>query len=501
MHRPATQPDRRSFLGATCGLAASLVSGAALARVARAQAAAAPGRTQQPLLLHMSAAPASVPILPGTATGVLRYSAQQLAGPSGCLFPMPGSHLGPLLRVVRGQRVVVDVHNQIGEDHVVHWHGLDVPADQDGHPMYAFPHGGSYLYDFTVRNRAGTYWYHTHVDMRTAIQAYKGLAGVLVVSDAEERALPLPRGAQDVPLVLQDARFDASNQLVYTPSMMDGFLGDTALVNGRKDFVLQASTRVYRLRLVNASVSRIYKLSWSDGTPMVAIGNDGGLLAAPLTLPFLTLAPGERAELWADFSGKAVGSQITLRSLAFSGAGGNQGGALDVLRVSITQSQPETLTLPAALSAITLYQLKDAINANNPRTFPISMQMMAGFTLNGAPFQMTAVAANEVVKRDTLELVRITNTSGMMQVAHPIHFHGRQFQVHARSVTSAGQVGWQQLVPGCVDAGWKDTLLVMPGETVDLLLRYSKHTGLFLYHCHNLAHEDDGMMRNLRLDP
>jgi FtsP/CotA-like multicopper oxidase with cupredoxin domain len=89
----------------------------------------------------------------------------------------------------------------------------------------------------------------------------------------------------------------------------------------------------------------------------------------------------------------------------------------------------------------------------------------------------------------------------MMQVAHPIHFHGRQFQIRARSVTAGGQAGWNQLVPGCVDAGWKDTLLVMPGETVDLLLRYGQHTGLFVYHCQNLAHEDDGMMRNLRIDP
>jgi FtsP/CotA-like multicopper oxidase with cupredoxin domain len=497
----SSQPDRRSFLRASCGVAAAFASGSVLARSARAQVGVAHGRVPVPLMLHMSAAPGSAQILAGNSTSVLRYTAQQLAGPSGAVHPIPGSHLGPLLRIARGQRVVVDVHNAIGEDHVVHWHGLDVPADQDGHPKDAFPHGGSRLYDFTVRNRAGTYWYHTHVDMRTAIQAYKGLAGVMVVSDAEERALPLPRGRFDVPLVLQDARFNSSNQLVYTPNMMDGFLGNTVLVNGRSDFVLQASTRIYRLRLVNASVARIYKLAFSDGTPIVAIGNDGGLLAAPVQLPYVTLSPGERVELWADFSGKPVGSQIELRTLPFSGAGGSQGGALDVMRVDIVQSEPETLTLPATLANIVPYQLQNAVNANNPRVFPISMQMMVGFTLNGAPFQMTGVAANEIVQRDTLELVRITNTSGMMQVAHPIHFHGRQFQIHARSVTPGGQAGWQQLVPGCVDAGWKDTVLVMPGETVDLLVRYSKHTGLFLYHCHNLAHEDDGMMRNFRIDP
>ena len=171
------------------------------------------------------------------------------------------------------------------------------------------------------------------------------------------------------------------------------------------------------------------------------------------------------------------------------------------MQVHVTQAQPETLQLPATLSTITPYVPQQALNYGNPRTLAISMLMGTGFVLNGAPFQMTGVAANEIVRRDTLEHLRITNTSGMMLVGHPIHFHGRQFQVLGRSVSATHQAGWQSLAQGFVDEGWKDTILVMPGETVDLLVRYSSYTGLFLYHCHNLFHEDMGMMRNLRIDP
>jgi FtsP/CotA-like multicopper oxidase with cupredoxin domain len=338
--------------------------------------------------------------------------------------------------------------------------------------------------------------------MRTGFQAYRGLAGPLVVSDAEEQALALPRGQLDLPLVLQDASFDAAGQLSYSPlNMQNGFLGTTQLVNGKANAAMNIATRVYRLRIVNGATSRVYKLAWSDGTPMVVIGNDGGLLAAPSLRPYVTLSPGERAELWADFRNHAVGSQVVLRSLPFSGVSNGQGGQLDLMRFHIAQSQAETLQLPATLSSIQAYVPQQAANYGNPRTFAVSFSPGVGFTLNGGTFQMTGVAANEIVRRDTLEHIRLTNTTGMMVVGHPIHFHGRQFQVLGRTVAPANLAGWQTLNQGFIDEGWKDTVLLMPGETLDLLVRYSGYTGLFLYHCHNLFHEDMGMMRNLRIDP
>ena len=98
-----------------------------------------------------------------------------------------------------------------------------------------------------------------------------------------------------------------------------GLLGDRILVNGQVDFTLPVATRAYRLRLLNGSSSRIYKLAWSNDLPMTVVATDGGLLEQPVQSPYITLSPGERVELWADFSQEAVGSEVKLQSLAFSG--------------------------------------------------------------------------------------------------------------------------------------------------------------------------------------
>lgn len=112
---------------------------------------------------------------------------------------------------------------------------------------------------------------------------------------------------------------------------------------------------------------------------------------------------------------------------------------------------------------------------------------------------MNGIAPNEIAVCDSLELISVTNTNGMMPMAHPIHFHGRQFQIIDREVTAAQQANWNTVKDGYVDSGWKDTFMIMPGETVRFLVRYSMYPGMFLYHCHNLEHEDMGMMRAQRL--
>jgi len=495
--------DRRGFLRAGTALAAA--GAVPVLRSAGAASQALPPRPRatrfpQRIELDLMAGAGTAQILPGTPTAVWKYTGSVAFGTGSELQSIPGSHVGPILRLARGQEAVIRLANQLGEDHTTHWHGLDVPNEMDGHPINGFPTGTQYAYSYPILNRAGTYWFHPHTHMRTAEQVYQGLAGLFIVSDEEEQSLPLPRGAQDVPLVLQDATFDATNQLVYTSNMMAGFLGSTILVNGRPGYVLSAATRIYRFRVLNGSLSRIYKLAWSDGTPLVVIGTDGGLIDAPRTYPYVMLSPGERVELWADFSQKPLGAQIVLQTLGFTGAGGAQGAALDLMRVSIDQVQAETLTLPSTLASYTPYQLSDAINAANPRSLPISFLMGTGFVLNGGLFGMTTVAPNEVVQRDTLEVIQISNVTGAMQVAHPIHFHGRQFQVLDRTITAGGTANWNTVKDGYLDRGWKDTFMIMPGETVRLLWRYSAYTGLFVYHCHNLVHEGAGMMRNLRID-
>jgi FtsP/CotA-like multicopper oxidase with cupredoxin domain len=288
--------------------------------------------------------------------------------------------------------------------------------------------------------------------------------------------------------------------------MMGGFLGDRILVNGKPDASFSAATRVYRFRFLNGSNSRTYKLAWSDGSPMIVLGTDGGLLAAPVERPYVMLGVGERVEVWADLSDRPVGSSLVLKSLAFT-PGGMGGGTLpdgapfDILRVTVDRAEPETLTLPATLTPITRYRLEDAVNAASPRAFGISF---AGgqWLLNGLSFEMNGITANEIVNLGDLEVWEFVNQSGMpmMQMLHPMHVHAVQFQIYERTVNAGGAPNYATVRDGFVDSGWKDTLILMPGERAKVLMRFWPHPGFFLYHCHNLEHEDMGFMRNFRID-
>ncbi len=480
--------------------AAAAVAVSALAAVAFGQ----PFIKPEPLKIDLTQSARAQQIMPtGPATNGLSYSGTVVSGPADALVPVANSYLGPTIHTWAGQDVSIRLINQIGQESITHWHGLDVPADMDGYPTETIPSGGSFQYRFPIRNRAGTYWYHPHTNMLTAPQVYAGLAGFFIVHDKEELKLRLPTGAYDLPLCIQDATLDTSNQRVYNPGMVAGFLGNTQLVNGRANYVHSAATRVYRLRLLNGAVSRIYKLAFSDGTPMVAIGTDGGLLDKPRTYPYIMLAPGKRIELWADFRNKAVGSQVTLSSLAFTSSGA-QGSAQTIMRFSIDRAEAETRTLPASLASVERLRLGSAVNKDSPKVYPINFVNSGGhahFTLNGGPFDPALVAANEVARCGTVEVIKVTNLTGTTIIPHPIHFHGRQFQMLDRTIAPAGLTSWNTVKDGIVMNGWKDTFLIMPYETVRILVRHGDYPGKFIYHCHNLEHEDMDMMRNFRLDP
>ncbi|MBZ0294523.1 MAG: multicopper oxidase domain-containing protein, partial [Anaerolineae bacterium] len=192
-----------------------------------------------------------------------------------------------------------------------------------------------------------------------------------------------------------------------------------------------------------------------------------------------------------------------------------------VLKVNIVQESTEALTLPERLSTIERYALSDALNAAAPRTFEIAM-INEVWSLNGRSFEMDAVADDEIVQANTLEVWEFVNVvngdemggMGNMpghnmgsndevmtedQMAHPMHVHGVQFQVLERIVDDAFREGWETVSAGYVDEGWKDTVLLMPGERVKLLMRFGNDRGLFVFHCHNLEHEDLGLMRNYQV--
>lgn len=490
------------------------------------------------LEINLAAQPASVQILPGAPTTVWTYQPTVVRGEASAVQAVPGSYLGPVLRVRKGQRLRVNFVNNLPDDDqasIIHWHGMLVPAAMDGHPRDAVAPGQTYTYEFEIANRAGSYWFHPHPHGRTGEQVYRGLAGLLLVSDDEEAALSLPRDVYDIPLVIQDRTFDTNNQLQYMAggmgghgmggmggmnmAAMMGFLGERVLVNGQPDFALPVATRAYRLRLLNGSNARIYKLGWSDSTPLTVIGSDGGLLAAPVQRPYVMLAPGERVELWADFRDVPLGTTLTMDSLAFSGAEGDHGmmggmmnignppelGApLTLFTVRVERNEPETLALPQRLTTIERLPAVQAVNAAAPRSIALTLNGMQ-WQLNGRQFEIDSVAPDEVVKLQALErweFVNKPNPGAMidaMGMAHPMHIHSVQFQVVERVVDAALRAGYDTVREGHVDDGWKDTVLVMPGERVAVVMRFG-HAGTFVYHCHNLEHEDGGMMRNYRVE-
>lgn len=470
-----------------------------------------------------------VPIFNGPQTRVWKVIGEVLKGPAKTITNEK-SYLAPTIRLHKGQKVRIYLNNELPSATILHWHGLHVPSEMDGNPMYAIDHGETFVYEFEILNRAGTYWYHAHTHSLTAKHVYSGLAGFFLVSDNEEQSLKLPSGEFDVPLVIQDRNFDQQNQLKYAGGMMmkmHGFLGDQILVNGTPDFELPVATRAYRMRLLNGSNSRIYKLAWDDGTPIKVIATDGGLLEHAETLPYLTLAPAERREIWVDFSHKKVGTELTLRSLEFSSSGmgggmgmmggGRRGGMMggmggggahagedfSVLKVRVSKKVSSHDVLPKRLSKITPLRLADAENPHSPRRITLSMRHMSAL-LNGRSYKMNDIRADEIFHVNTLQLMEFDNGfhhgmggMGGMGMPHPMHLHGEQFQVVKREVRNKSGKGYASISAGFLDKGWKDTVLVMPGEKVTILKPFNDFTGPFMYHCHNLEHEDMGMMRDL----
>lgn len=410
--------------------------------------------------------------------------------------------VGPTIEARRGERVSIRMQNDLSEPTISHWHGLRPPEAMDGHPRLAVGPGGSYEYDFEVEDRAAMYWYHSHAHMRTGPQVYYGLAGLFIVRDDVEEALDLPSGERELAIVLQDKRQDGGGGLVYSAAghpMMEGFLGDRPFVNGVRFPRVEVDSAMYRLRVLGAANARIYRLALSNGSPLVMIGSDAGLLEEPVELPYLDLATGERADILVDFSAVPVGSTVRLRSLGFpspargmgmgrgmgmmGGGGAPQGAEMDLLEFVVTREVRERRPVPTAL--VPMERLERSM-ASRERVFRFNSMMMQ-HTINGRSFEMDRV--DERVPFGAVEVWRFVNDAPF---PHPVHMHAAHFQVLSRSGGRGRVLPWER--------GWKDTVLIHPGEQVDVITRFDAHRGLFLLHCHNLEHEDRGMMMNFAIE-
>lgn len=409
-----------------------------------------------------------------------------------------GSILGPTIQLNSGSSVNLNLQNSLSEPTNIHWHGLVIPANMDGHPEDIAQPGSSFNYNFSVSQRAGMYWYHPHPHGFTAKQAFKGLAGVFIVNDPEEQALNLPSGLFEIPLVIQDKRVFPDYALDYSPQMgevMTGYMGQYIAVNGVYSPYLNVNKRNYRIRVLNGSNARIYNLALSDNASFAVIGSDGGLLTAPQTVSSLILSPGERADLIIDFSSYSLGADIFLISKTFS-AGEAQGTQeFKIMKFSVTQNDTDTFSLPGSLSVINLIP---ETSATKTRTFSISnpnmgmgghggghsggMNMKGMHKINDKTYDANRI--DETVQAGATEIWIFDNSSG--DEPHPMHIHGIQFQVLDRTG------GRNTLIP--TESGWKDTVMVMPGEKVRIIMIFHQNKGKYVVHCHNLEHEEDGMM-------
>ena len=485
-----------------------------------------------PLLLAQTTAPSGEfsnplkipPLEAGTVNDNIRHYDLTLRKSSSTFLPnvttetfgINGDYLGPTLLMHRDEQITMSVHNRLEEPTSLHWHGFHVPASEDGGPHQQFEHGESWHPGFKVMQNGGTFWYHSHVLHKAGEQVFKGLAGLILVQDEQEAELELPGtyGIDDIPLVVQDRRFGRSGNFSYMSiydDMVKGMHGDTILVNGTWQPLFEPSTRLVRFRLLNGANARTFTFTFDDGRQFHQIASDGGLLTSPVPMNRLELYPGERAEILVDFGD---GREVTLVSLAmasnfpvFQGALSEimrslNTQAFDILRIRPQSSLTDNGQIPGRLATIARPAINDQMQV---RQFRLSMGFGTRSGSNRGPGTGTRSGLggghgggnssingrimdidyiNATIPIDSTEVWELTNNSPM---AHPFHIHHGQFLIVDRN----GEP------PPANELGWKDTVKVGSGERVRIVMRFEDFAdpdNPYMYHCHILEHEDQGMM-------
>jgi FtsP/CotA-like multicopper oxidase with cupredoxin domain len=420
---------------------------------------------------------------------------QFLAGITSPTLGINGNYLGPTLRASQGDKVLVNVTNQIGEDTTLHWHGLHVPAAMDGGPHQVIANKAIWSPQFTIQQQAATLWYHPHLMGQTQRQVTRGLVGLFILDDNSpvQNSLPHAYGVDDLPLIFQDETIGANGQLNGNGNGGGGGGrgGGQAvtLVNGTISPTLTTPQTRLRLRLLNASSQRVYNFGFANNETFYQIGSDGGLLPAPVSLTRLRLAPAERAEIIVEVN---ASRQMVLQSFGGNGNGGGRGGngngnnfatnSLLTINWSGTANKPGGL--PAQLNTIerlqagSAIQTRDMVLGGNDRNPTINNQAMTSMA------QMMDLSSALKVKLGSTEVWNLINRSGD---THAFHVHDIQFQILDRNGTT----------PPANEAGLKDTVMVSPRETVRIIMRFTDFADPntpYMYHCHILLHEDNGMM-------
>ncbi|MFM7016330.1 MAG: multicopper oxidase domain-containing protein [Bacteroidota bacterium] len=427
-------------------------------------------------------------------------------------YGINGNILGPTLIMNKWDNVTIHVTNSLtgsGNSTTMHWHGLHVPAKFDGGPHQMIMQGMTWSPQFTMLNNAGTYWYHPHGNNQTDRQVSKGLAGMIIVKDSTEAALNLPRnyGVDDFPIVVQTKAFDVLNQIAISTAE------DTlVVVNGTAHPYLDAPAQVIRLRLLNGSSIRSYNFGFSGNMPFKIIATDGGLLDSARTLTRILLNPGERVELLLDLQ-NLQGNTVYLNSYSNELPNGIYGAAtvtsmmggtitdynlnplngaiVGILKLNVVAPTVNpVLTTPISLvtqTPITNYTVSRTFTLQPDTMMNAQQQVEGPFNINGTHFNMNVI--NVTTYLNTTEKWRIQNNTG---IAHPFHIHDVQFTI--LNVNGGAVPNYEK--------GKKDVVLVMPMQYVEFVTTFNDFADdsiPYMYHCHLLHHEDDGMMGSFRV--
>jgi blue copper oxidase len=425
-------------------------------------------------------------------------------------YGINGNILAPTIIVNKGDSITLNVTNNLsgaGNATTMHWHGLHVAPQYDGGPHQVISQGSTWSPSFKILNDAGTYWYHPHGDNKTDRHVSKGLAGMLIVKDATEGALTLPRtyGIDDFPIILQTKEFDILNQIAIAT-----FFDTVTMVNATRNPFVNLPSQIVRLRLLNGASQRTFMVGFSNNMNFQLIGNDDGLLDVPQTTNRLLLSNGERAEILLDLTNnlndtlflESFGSELPkgiFGADSVGDAGVNQitdyylnplnGTDFNFLQINVI---PQTATPITTIPTTLIPQTSLMPDANTIyRHFEIDTIGGMGITPNYANgpfafnqklFKMDSI--NEKIILNSKEIWTIHNKT---MVAHPFHIHDVTFNV----------LDINGIPPPAYIKGKKDVVLVMPGDSVRFITEFkdfSNDTVPYMYHCHVLHHEDDGMM-------
>jgi FtsP/CotA-like multicopper oxidase with cupredoxin domain len=426
-----------------------------------------------------------------------------LAGRQAYLLTYNGQVPAPRLETKPGDRVRIHLTNNLSQPTNIHYHGLHIPVTGNADNVFLHIQPEEKLtYEFQIpaNHPAGTFWYHPHLHGLVAEQLFGGLAGLFIVR-GELDEIPEIKAAKEEFLVLQDFAIDDNGRLMNSGhmSLMMGREGDIITANGQVNPSISLPEQgLLRLRILNASTSRFYRLALENHA-FYQIATDGGALNEPIEVNELLLTPGQRAEVLVK--GNQESGQYRLLNLPYDrGSMGMMGGGMmngrgmmggmmgrnnrdePIALATVNYEAPgQSLSIPTQLTSIAALPEPQTV-----RSFELNhgMSPVVGmaFLINGQVYSGDRLDTQ--VQLDTVEDWEITNT-GVMD--HPFHVHNNAFQVISRN----GQ-------PESLLA-WRDTVLVPRGETVRIRIPFRKFAGKTVYHCHILDHEDLGMMGNLMI--